>query len=141
MKRELKLNFGELRLVKERVTEFKDALTEIDDAAAYFDEILGEQESEAVEALMGRHREMEEEIRYFQDILTRLETLLEGYIGDMEEYIMPKDENAMMLVDRNDIWWNMKQIEANLSYAGSVASGMELSYYSDIDTTPSPPHL
>lgn len=141
MKRELKLNFGELRLVQKRVTEFQDALSDIDEAAAYFDEVLGKQESEAAEVLVERHREMEEEIRYFQDILSRLETLLGNYISDMENYIMPKDENRMMLVDRNDIWWNMKQIGGNLSSAKNVASGMELSYYSGIDTTPSPPHI
>ena len=45
MKRELKLNFGELRLVQKRVTEFQDALADIDRAAAYFDDVLGRQES------------------------------------------------------------------------------------------------
>ena len=141
MKRELKLNFGELRLVQKRVTEFQEALTDIDEAAAYFDGILESQESEAAEVLVERHREMEEEIRYFQDILGQLETLLGNYISDMEGYIMPKNESQMMLVDRNDIWWNMKQIGSNLSSAKNVAHGVELVYYSGIDSTPSPPHI
>ena len=141
MKRELKLNFGELRLVQKRVTEFQEALADIDEAAAYFDGVLESQESEAAEVLVEHHREMEEEIRYFQDILGQLETLLGNYITDMEGHIMPKNENQMMLVDRNDIWWNMKQIGSNLSSAKNVASGAELSYYSGIDTTPSPPHI
>ena len=141
MKRELKLNFGELRLVQKRVTEFQDALADIDGAAAYFDDVLGKQESEAAAVLVERHQEMAEEIRYFQDILEQLEALLENYISDMESYIMPEDENRMMLVDRNDIWWNMKQIGSNLSSAKNVAHGVELVYYSGIDSMPSPPHI
>lgn len=141
MKRELKLNFGELRLVEERVAEFEGALADIDLVAAYFDDKLGEQESDAVKALMEYYQKMKKNILYFQDILSQLKTLLGNYISDMENHIMPKDENAIMLVDRNDIWWNMKQIEANIGFAGNVASGRELSYYRDIDTTPSPPHI
>ena len=141
MKRELKLNFGELRLVQKRVTEFQDALADIDGAAAYFDDVLGKQESEAAAVLAEHHQEMAEEICYFQDILEQLEALLGNYISDMESYIMPEDENRMMLVDRNDIWWNMKQIGSNLSSAKNVAHGVELVYYSGIDSTPSPPHI
>ncbi len=47
----------------------------------------------------------------------------------------------MILVDRNDIWWNLKQIGGNLTGAQSVAYGQELSYYSGIDTTPFPPQI
>lgn len=141
MKRELKLNFGQLRQVEEKVKGFLEALEDIEGAAAYFDEVLGEQESDAVEALRERYREMEEDICYFKDILGQLDDLLAGYISDMEGYIMPKDEDRMMLVDRNDIWWNMKQIRANLVYAENVALGRELDYYSGIDTTPSRPHI
>ena len=60
MKRELKLNFGELRLVQKRVTEFQDALADIDGTAAYFDDVLGKQESEAAAVLVERHQEMAE---------------------------------------------------------------------------------
>ena len=141
MKRELKLNFGELRLVKERAAEFREALTDIEEAAAFFDEVLGEQESEAAAVLVERHQEMEEDIRYFQDILEQLEKLVEGYIDKMEGFIMPRDESQMVLVDRNDIWWNLKQIGGNISAAKSVAYGQELSYYSGIDTTPFPPQI
>lgn len=69
MKRERKLNFGQLCQVEEKVKEL-------------------------------------------------LEALREGY-QEMEE----------------DIWWNMKQIRANLVDADDIASGWRLDYYSDIDTT------
>ena len=87
MKRELKLNFGELRLVQKRVTEFQDALADIDGTGAYFDDVLGKQESEAAAVLVERHQEMAEEIRYFQDILEQLEALLGNYISDMESIL------------------------------------------------------
>lgn len=52
-----------------------------------------------------------------------------------------RQKEDAMLVDRNDIWRNMKQIEVNICLTGNVASGRELSYYRDIDTMPSPPHI
>lgn len=81
--------------------------------------------------------QLQEEICYFQEILGQLGALLEGNISDMESHIMPKEEDSMILVDRNNIWWNMKQIRANISYAENVALERELDYCSDIDTTPS----
>ena len=37
--------------------------------------------------------------------------MIDSYISDMTDYIAPENETAMMRVDRNDIWWNYKQIE------------------------------
>lgn len=62
----------------------------------------------------GQLRQVEEKVEALEDILGQLDDLLAGYINDMEGYIVPKDENRMMLLERNDIWWNMKQIRANL---------------------------
>lgn len=41
--------------------------------------------------------------------------MLSGYIQDMTALVMPKNWDSMMLVDRNDIWVNMKQIKGNVS--------------------------
>ena len=37
--------------------------------------------------------------------------MIDSYISDMTDYIAPENETTMMRVDRNDIWWNYKQIE------------------------------
>ena len=37
--------------------------------------------------------------------------MIDSYISDMTDYIAQENETAMMRVDRNDIWWNYKQIE------------------------------
>lgn len=41
--------------------------------------------------------------------------MLSGYIQDMTALVMPKNWDSMMLVARNDIWVNMKQIKGNVS--------------------------
>ncbi len=41
--------------------------------------------------------------------------MLSGYIQDMTALVMLKGWDSMMLVDRNDIWVNMKQIKGNVS--------------------------
>ena len=41
--------------------------------------------------------------------------MLSGYIQDMTALVMLKGWGSMMLVDRNDIWVNMKQIKGNVS--------------------------
>ena len=40
-----------------------------------------------------------------------IKEMIDSYISDMTDYIAPENETAMMRVDRNDIWWNYKQIE------------------------------
>ena len=41
--------------------------------------------------------------------------MLSGYIQGMTALVMLKGWDSMMLVDRNDIWVNMKQIKGNVS--------------------------
>ena len=41
--------------------------------------------------------------------------MLSVYIQDMTALVMLKGWDSMMLVDRNDIWVNMKQIKGNVS--------------------------
>ena len=41
--------------------------------------------------------------------------MLSGYIQDMTALVMLKGWDSMMLVARNDIWVNMKQIKGNVS--------------------------
>ena len=56
MKRELKIKYADLRQVGERVNVVKYALEEIEEAAERFERLLGEQESEAVTALLELRR-------------------------------------------------------------------------------------
>ncbi len=142
MKRELKINYGELRQVHSQVLVFQHALEDIEIAASRFEGILTEQESEAVTALVNwRREELQSDIEYFRNNLQLLSKLLMDYIEDMTSAVKPNNENAMMLVDRNDIWMNLKQIEWNTADAGPIASGMGLNAYSGIDTYIPPLHI
>lgn len=60
--------------------------------------------------------------------------MLSGYIQDMTALVMPKSWDSMMLMDRNDIWVNMKQIKSNVSDTEQVIWGGVLQHYKDVHT-------
>lgn len=39
--------------------------------------------------------------------------LISDYIGDMTSYIRPINQYGLMRVDRDDIWWNISQLEGS----------------------------
>ena len=55
--------------------------------------------------------------------------------------VMPKNWDSMMLVARNDIWVNMKQIKGNVSDTEQVIWGGALQHYKDVHTHISKPHI
>ena len=67
--------------------------------------------------------------------------MLSGYIQDMTALVMPKNWDSMMLVARNDIWVNMKQIKGNVSDTEQVIWGGALQHYKDVHTHISKPHI
>ena len=67
--------------------------------------------------------------------------MLSGYIPDMTALVMPKSWDSMMLVDRNDIWVNMKQIKSNISDTEQVIWGGALQHYKDVHTHIPKPHI
>lgn len=67
--------------------------------------------------------------------------MLSGYIQDMTALVIPKSWDSMMLVDRNDIWVNMKQIKSNVSDTEQVIWGGALQHYKDVHTHIPKPHI
>ena len=59
----------------------------------------------------------------------------------MTALVMPKSWDSMMLVDRNDIWVNMKQIKSNVSDTEQVIWGGALQHYKAVHTHISKPHI
>ena len=141
MKRKLKITYGQLEATQERVSVFRNALENMDSAIEMFQNILSEQQSDAITALLEDGRDLRDEMELLHGNLQELENMLSGYIHDMTALVMPKSWDSMMLVDRNDIWVNMKQIKSNVSDTEQVIWGGALQHYKDVHTHISKPHI
>ena len=141
MKRKLKITYGQLEATQERVSVFRNALENMDSAIEMFQNILSEQQSDAITALLEDGRDLRDEMEFLHGNLQKLENMLSGYIQDMTALVMPKSWDSMMLVDRNDIWVNMKQIKSNVSDTEQVIWGGALQHYKDVHTHISKPHI
>ena len=141
MKRKLKITYGQLEATQERVSVFRNALENMDSAIEMFQNILSEQQSDAITALLEDGRDLRDEMELLHGNLQELENMLSGYIQDMTALVMPKSWDSMMLVDRNDIWVNMKQIKSNVSDTEQVIWGGALQHYKDVHTHISKPHI
>ena len=93
------------------IQEYGDKLENLKSASTTFLNVLKNQDSVSYATLS-------EEwecgiIGYIDEIQGRLDLLesaLSNYIEDMKGYISPESKDAMMRVDRNDIWYNIQQI-------------------------------
>ena len=141
MKRKLKITYGQLEATQERVSVFRNALENMDSAIEMFQNILSEQQSDAITALLEDGRDLRDEMEFLHGNLQELENMLSGYIQDMTALVMPKSWDSMMLVDRNDIWVNMKQIKSNVSDTEQVIWGGALQHYKDVHTHIPKPHI
>ena len=141
MKRKLKITYGQLEATQERVSVFRNALENMDSAIEMFQNILSEQQSDAITALLEDGRDLRDEMELLHGNLQELENMLSGYIQDMTALVMPKNWDSMMLVDRNDIWVNMKQIKSNVSDTEQVIWGGALQHYKDVHTHIPKPHI
>ena len=81
-------------------------------AARKFEQTIKDQDSDAYNKLSEQWEtnvwENEKILKYRLGVIKEM---IDSYISDMTDYIAPENETAMMRVDRNDIWWNYKQIE------------------------------
>lgn len=113
MKRDLKLNMGHLSDTLDSIQGYLDRVNRLEAACTTFLSVLKKQDSVSYQTLS---EEWEEDvIGYIGEIGERLglvKTMLSGYIADMKAYVAPESESVMMRVDRNDIWWNITQIES-----------------------------
>lgn len=118
MQRDIKLNMSNLRAILAKVNAYKEELEQIETASAKFLEVIKEQDSKAYDRLSGLWEEnVTQNESDLKEKLAIISELLNNYIVGMESYIMPKDSGTMVRVDRNDIWWNYKQIAQRIPYA------------------------
>ena len=112
MKRDLKLNMSHLDAISRKVQSYIDAMEAVELAARKFEQTIKDQDSDAYNKLSEQWEtnvwKNEKILKYRLGVIKEM---IDSYISDMTDYIAPENETAMMRVDRNDIWWNYKQIE------------------------------
>jgi len=138
---ELRINFAQLRQIQNRVRDFRCALEDMDGVMTRFEQILQEQAGESITALLEKREEMKQDMGYFYDNLTTLETLIGNYITDKTELITPVYEDEAVVVNPEDIRWNLQQIKASIEELSDIALGAELYPYGNIDTYIPKPHI
>ena len=114
MKRDLRINYANLKYIQRQLIQYVEEIRALSAAANVFLAVMQAQDSEAYKKL--RKHWNDKVIDNASVLSGRLEQVAEnlgGYISAMTTYIAPVDESREMRVDRNDIWFNYIQIGMN----------------------------
>ncbi len=110
MKRDLKINFGVILTIAEETKQYYDALVEIETALIQIVTILQKNKAESINEIILQTKKLEENIFSCKQELLDIHELFAKYHGDMTEIISPLNQDQIMRVDSNDIYWNKNSI-------------------------------
>ncbi|MBE6047608.1 MAG: DUF4237 domain-containing protein [Clostridium sp.] len=111
MKRDIKVNYGVLKSIVSNLNQYKTALENMESTLKNINTKLeNENSGDAVNALKSKYNEIKGQVDSCHEEVSDLHEIFQNYITDMTAIIKPKNENNMMRVSRNDIWWNMQTI-------------------------------
>ncbi|WP_260511303.1 hypothetical protein [Listeria marthii] len=111
MKRDLKINFGILEQIRDELYQFMRALENMKASVNNIDNLLANASGKSVEAISEDKQGVITAIDTYKEQVNDVYVLISDYIGDMTDYIRPINQYGLMRVDRDDIWWNINQIE------------------------------
>ncbi|WP_193224404.1 hypothetical protein [Bacillus sp. B1-b2] len=115
MKRDIQINYGVLDQIIEQLHTYKDALHQMDDSLKTIAVYVENNEGKSLDAWDDRMQKSKKHIKSYENQIDDLLTLFENYVSDSTAYIKPLARNSMMRVDRNDIWWNLTQMESGVN--------------------------
>ncbi|HEX9062318.1 MAG TPA: hypothetical protein VF941_19275 [Clostridia bacterium] len=110
MKRDLKINFYILEEMVSEIKKYRTALDEMESASSNIVRIMENSISLPIDELKKIYNGFKKDIVNCREELQDLETLLSGYINEMQAIIRPVNKRLIMRVDRNDIWFNKQSI-------------------------------
>ena len=87
-----------------------------------------ENQAESIDALEEKMKLSKDHISEYETQIKDLLYIFEGYVADTTAIISPIARNAMMRVDRNDIYFNLKQIESGIN--NNVTKAINITYKS-----------
>ncbi|WP_235025654.1 hypothetical protein [Listeria monocytogenes] len=111
MKRDLKINFGILEQIRDELYQFMRALENMKASVNNIDNLLANASGKSIEAISEDKQGVITAIDTYKEQVNDVYVLISDYIGDMTAYIRPINQYGLMRVDRDDIWWNISQIE------------------------------
>lgn len=111
MKRDLKINFGILEQIRDELYQFMRALENMKSSINNIDNLLANASGKSIEAISQDKKGVITAIDTYKEQVNDVYVLISDYIGDMTFYIRPINQYGLMRVDRDDIWWNISQIE------------------------------
>lgn len=109
-KQDLKLNFGVLDDIIGELYTFMRALEQMYEAVQGIQALLDISEGRAIEVLKTEKQRIEQKIDAYKEKVNDLYHFLQDYSSSMQAHIRPVNFQAMMRVDRQDIWHNLNQI-------------------------------
>jgi hypothetical protein len=114
MKRDLKINYGILDDIINQLNIYKRSLSNMESSLSTITSYIEQNHGESIEAWKERMKGSKQQMVEYENQIEDLLNLFQGYVDDTTAYITPLQRNAMMRVDRNDIYWNLKQMESGI---------------------------
>uniref|UniRef100_UPI0004789ED1 hypothetical protein n=1 Tax=Paucisalibacillus globulus TaxID=351095 RepID=UPI0004789ED1 len=114
MKRDLKINYGILDDIINQLGIYKRSLSDMESSLSTITTYIEQNRGESIEEWKDKMKGSKEQMAEYETQINDLLNLFQGYVDDTTAYITPLQRNAMMRVDRNDIYWNLKQMESGI---------------------------
>ena len=125
MKRDIKVNYGILSSIVSDLKQYNEAIESIDGLLININKKLeNENDGKAIEALRNKYDKLKVQIDSCKEETKDLYNIFNNYINDMTDIIKPIDEQKMMRVSRNDIYFNKVSIGNACDNIGSIMSGI-----------------
>ncbi|WP_102027708.1 hypothetical protein [Salirhabdus sp. Marseille-P4669] len=115
MKRDLQINYGILDDIIAQLHKYQGSLEDMRSALLNIDSFVQTNHGESIDAWRDKIKNSELNIKEYETQINDLLTLFEDYVNDTTSIISPIARNAIMRVDRNDIYHNLKQLENGIS--------------------------
>lgn len=109
-KRDIRVNYGTLNSLVEKLTTYEKALGEMESAVQAVGNMLSNGSGLAITNLVEKSKELQKKILEMKTEVTDISGIIKSYVNDMTSIIAPISQDKMMQVDRNDIWWNLQSI-------------------------------
>ncbi|MFD2214908.1 HNH endonuclease [Metabacillus endolithicus] len=115
MKRDIQINYGILDQIIEQLHTYKNALNQMHSSLTSIAVYVESNAGKSLDVWDETIQQSKKNINSYQAQIDDLLSLFENYVTDTTAYITPISRNSMMRVDRNDIWWNLTQIESGVN--------------------------
>ena len=134
MKRDIRINYGTLDELIGKLNSYLTALTDIEKTIKQNQQMLASQDGEAFIALEASRKKIESQLAGQKKEIQTLHSIFSNYATDMETYIHPNNRGTQVRVSRNDIWFNLKQIQSATSTIQQTYPGIPFEFHNPLET-------